>query len=140
MTAPVVTWEAVLARYADVAPPHWAGVLRVALERYGELVADRLAFAGKGNNADGELPGTEIVRQFLAGTSDIACVGRNKGRWGPALADDVASGAWRTKKYEVRYDEVPPNRNWMTVEAFVEAVGQLPAPAGQPSSPETGQA
>jgi hypothetical protein len=53
---PVVFWEDLLSVFEDVAPVYWAGLLRVALERYDELVAKTQPFRV---NADTIMTGAE---------------------------------------------------------------------------------
>lgn len=110
----VVTWEQVLAEYRLVAPPYWSAILRQALEDYDTLASREQAY---GQNADTMLTGQEIWDN-AAGDLTEAWVGRNLGLHGSLLADDISSGQWRTRQYEVSFTEVR-NRNWFPAAAFV---------------------
>lgn len=63
--------------------------------------------------------GEEIVRLFLNKEKPPTLMGRLGGLRGKPLTGDIETGAWRERKYDVSYSEVPPPRNWFTVESFV---------------------
>jgi hypothetical protein len=118
LDAPVVTWEQVLKAYEVVGPRYWMNILRAALDRYEELVSRGPAF---GENRDSTLTGIEIQEQFKAGTLGYHYMGRFRGLHGPDLADDMSSGSWRTRRYEVRVNPIA-SRNWFPVSAFIDKI------------------
>jgi len=115
LVAPTVTWESVLNEYQTVAPAYWTAVLRVALDRY-----DQLRSRGRfGENAHGRMTGLEIVQQSSAGTFDFTHMGRDRGLDGDPLREDVATGTWRNRLYEVRTGPLPGNPNWFSITEFI---------------------
>lgn len=121
VTFPVVTWEQVLEAYRVVGPAYWTAMLANALERYEDLVSVEATF---GRNAHGHLTGQQIVNAHAAGTLEYAFMGRGGGLNGPALGEDVATGRWRTQRYEVRRDPMPGKDNWFEIAAFIQATTQ----------------
>jgi hypothetical protein len=57
-------------------------------------------------------------------------MGRNRGRKGPELLEDLKTGHWETFKYEVRERPISGNRNWFSVESFVKAIDLRQPPNG----------
>jgi hypothetical protein len=104
-----VTWERLLDTYADVAPPYFLEVLRVALARYEQLVSPRPSW---GANAETKLTGAELYERHHAGSLTTPWMGRQK---------DIGSGTWRSQLYECSSTAVS-NRNWFTVAAFVALI------------------
>lgn len=120
--ARVVTWEQVLDAYRVVGPQYWVRVLAGALARYEEL---RSRSAVRGANKDGDLSGAEIVASFRSGGGRFTCMGRNRGLHGPDLMADISSGAWRTRRYEVRIEPLVAT-NWFPISDFVALVDPDP--------------
>lgn len=118
----MITWEDILAAYADVGPPYFVGTLRVALARYASLVAKRET----GANAEVKLSGSEIVRQYENGTLNMLWMGRRGGLEGVAIGEDIATGAWREFRYECSSKPVY-NQNWFRIADFAAKVGQREA-------------
>ncbi len=116
VSAPVVTWEAVVEGYRVVGPKYWVLLLHDALERYDQL---KSVSAPRGQNNDAYLTGAQIVAGAKAGTLGFTFMGRNRGLDGPELAKDIATGAWRTQRYEVR-EEPLEARNWFAIAAFLQ--------------------
>ncbi len=112
---PVVTWESVLNEYRVVGPAYWVAVLEVALARYRDLVAKGLSF---GENRDGLLAGETIRQGHQDHSLPFTYMGRQGGLHGAALAQDLADGSWRTRKYEVRYEPLAA-RNWFAISDFL---------------------
>ena len=110
----VVTWQQVRDAYANVAPQHWLGVLEDALARYGQLRSQPSTA-----NADAVLTGAAIVEAHADGTLAYTHMGRGGGLDGAALTADLASGAWREQRYEVREGAEAPNGNWFPIGEFV---------------------
>lgn len=118
LDVPVIRWEAVLEAYRDVGPRYWLGVLEVALRRYPELVSPATDFSA---NSDAEMTGGEIEVAYKAGTLSHAWMGRGGGFAGPKLAQDLDSGSWRSRRYQVAM-ESPGNRNWFAIEDFMRRI------------------
>jgi hypothetical protein len=120
-----VTWERLLETYADVAPPYFVEVLRVALARHEQLASPRPTW---GANAEMKLTGAEIYERHHAGSLATPWMGRKGGLNGAELAKDLTSGTWRGQFYECSSRPVQ-NTNWFTVAEFVARID-----ARQPSS------
>jgi hypothetical protein len=118
LDAITVTWEQIAFAYEDVAPAYWIGMLRLALARYDQLVSK---FARRGQNMDAKVRGQTLFSQNF-GTPEYTWMGRQGGLHGTALAADIATGSWKTFKYEARREPVPENPNWFPVKAFVQRV------------------
>ena len=116
----VVTWEQVLEEYRLVGPRYWANVLATALADYDSLVSTGPAF---GKNKDARLTGAEIVDLHAEGTLPYSSVGRSEGLTGGPFLEDIRTGAWRTRSYEVR-DGAPPNANWFSIADFIAATAE----------------
>ena len=76
---------------------------------------------GRQNNDD-MVPGQEIYDRYKAGDSPFTWMGRQSGISGQPLGDDLDSGAWRSRMYEVRFEPFPGQRNWFAIEEFIELV------------------
>jgi hypothetical protein len=112
LASPVVTWEALLTAYSDVAPTYFTEMLSEALDRYDDLVSrppDRLL-------------GQEILARFKAGDHEYNCMGRQGGLAGDQIRDDIDRGIWLIKAYSCRQDPTPPNQNWFPIADFVQMV------------------
>lgn len=107
----IMTWGG-LARHFDD-DPH--------LYRADDIY-DASAFDSFGrNNQGGYMTGLALVAAFERGERFF--VGRNRGLLGPIFAEDIASGSWRTQKYETNRDAtLLPNSNWFLLEQFVRRV------------------
>jgi hypothetical protein len=121
LSVPTLTWEHLNELYADVSPPYWKGILEVALNEYERLVARSPEFA---TNRDSNMSGLELLESFRLGTLEFKWMGRRGGIEGAKLNEDVATGRWRTYKYECRREPLPSNPNWFPVEKFAERVAQ----------------
>jgi hypothetical protein len=119
-----VTWERLLEMYADVAPPYFIEVLRVALARHEQLASPRPTW---GANAEIKVTGAEIYERHHAGSLATPWMGRKGGMNGAELAKDIASGTWRGQLYECS-SKLVQNTNWFTVADFVARI----APAKPP--------
>ena len=125
LSVPTVTWERLVETFADVAPPYFLEVLRVALAGYKDLVSPRPR-PTFGDNADVMLTGREIHERHAAGSLATPWMGRRGGLGGAELAKDIASGAWRGHWYECSSKPVQ-NPNGFLVAEFVALVGAAPA-------------
>ena len=76
---------------------------------------------GRQNNDD-MVPGQEIYDRYKAGDSPFTWMGRQSGISGQPLGDDLDSGAWRSRMYEVRFEPFPGQSNWFAIEEFIELV------------------
>lgn len=119
LTHPAVTWEQLLRAYRHLGPEHWVSVLEEALDRHEDLES---TFSDTfGANKDAVMTGSEIIKDFQEGPGHVAYVGRAGGFHGPRFKEDVTSGVWATRKYEVRRDPISAT-NWFPVAEFVNAV------------------
>jgi hypothetical protein len=116
----VVSWEAVADAYRRVGPNYWLDVLDVALEQWDDLVSKtrHLQF---GSNSEATMTGQQIFDAFSAGTLTFAFMGRQGGLDGPGLAQDISTGGWRRRVYEVRSTPIAA-RNWFAVDDFIARV------------------
>ena len=116
---PVLTWERVSDTFRDVASPYWIEVLDLALNRY-----DRLAGRPGGRqNSNAVLAGKRILDDYK--TDDAFAytwIGRRGGLDGPEFREDVETGAWENREYEVRYDCLLDNPNWFPIADFIKKV------------------
>lgn len=93
----------------------------------------RLATEGR-IRADAKVTGEDLLAAHQAGDRGFLAVGRNGGLAGASFQNDLATGDWRTWSYEVsRLAEAAQQRNWFTIDEFIQAVGPTadltPAPA-----------
>ena len=72
------------------------------------------------NNHGGHMTGEELLSACEEG--DAFLVGRRGGLRGARLAEDAASGSWRTQSYETAPGDTPPNGNWFLLQDFAKAV------------------
>jgi len=131
---PVVTWENLLELYPGP-DDYWVQLLKRALDLYPTLAAPGLSF---GANADTKLTGVEIVAAIDDDEPRWLTMGRSGGLRGPKLDQDVASGGWRTQRYECSSRPDPINANWFTVAEFVARVhaqGSAATGEGLPPDP-----
>lgn len=128
LSRPTVTWEELADAYRDVAPRFWLGQLDYANtaalttetdavfgvnahgHRTGQEIYDGLLTPGPGDATD--LVGTDATFDYM---------GRGGGLDGKALADDIATGRWRTQRYEVRVGDAP-NTNWFAIADFLDRI------------------
>lgn len=89
------------------------------------------SWAGVGKNADAKISGQEIYDRYTAGDMTFTWMGRNRGRDGPELLNDLRTGHWRTQFYEVRHERIHNNRNWFPIKSFIEGIN-LRQPQGRP--------
>lgn len=113
---PIVTWEQILAAYADVDQRYFHAVLATALRRYDDLVSKWAGYQ------DAELAGAKLVTRWLAGDSTWPHMGAAGGLTGDRLSKAIADGSWATREFQCRHQELPGNNNWFTVEAFIQAL------------------
>ncbi|MCY3851748.1 MAG: AAA family ATPase [Acidimicrobiaceae bacterium] len=88
--------------------------------------------SGRQNN-DAMVTGREIYDNYQAGDRTYTWMGRQSGISGTPLRDDLDSGAWRSREYEVRHQSITGNRNWFSIEDFVTLVDELNGPDGDES-------
>jgi hypothetical protein len=123
----VVIWQAVHSAYRHVGPAYWVGILEYALAAYEELAAP--AERSFGANKDGTRTGQQIAAGDVTDPSGrpFTWMGRTGGLFGTALQDDINSEAWRSRRYEVRYDPLPTNPNWFAINDFLNRVQAPPS-------------
>jgi TIR domain len=68
------------------------------------------------------LTGLEIFERHQLGERGPSWVGRIGGVEGKAFSRDVDTGGWSKQAYEVQFGGRAANRNWFSVQQFVEAV------------------
>lgn len=127
LTRPTLTWEELAAAYANVAPRYWLAQLDYANTSGLGAPVDALY----GVNAHGHRTGAELAEgSLLPGPGDSTdldlgipfdYMGRAGGLDGKALAEDLATGRWKTQKYEVRVGDAP-NANWFAISDFLDRV------------------
>jgi hypothetical protein len=122
LPTPVVTWEDVAEAYNDVAPPYWLNVLKTALQNYANLIPPPSTW---GTYCDAYLSGSALRELFDAGDKTYTWMGRDQGIDGDLIADDIASGGWKSRKYEVRKNALDGHLNWFPIETFIERVRRL---------------
>lgn len=113
--APVVTWEQLHTECRDSAPAYWLKVLAEALRHYDALVARP---PESPCTADAHVRGADLVAAHDAGDPTYAWMGRDGGVDGVAVSQDIASGAWRDRRYRVRCRAVDDDPSWFPVAAF----------------------
>lgn len=92
----------------------------VNLQR-ADNVFEQTGFGSFGqNNLGGHMKGEDLLSAFDRG--ERFSVGRNGGLHGKRFSADVASGEWKTREYETNRDSPPSNRNWFSLEDFVDRV------------------
>jgi hypothetical protein len=121
---PVVTWESLLEEFQGVGPRYWLRVLAEALARHEQLESPKLTF---GKNAADQVTGVQILEAHATATATFDYVGRKNGLSGAEFATDIATGGWRTRKYEVRQGSLPGNPNWFSLKDFVAATATGPS-------------
>ncbi|MGI8808704.1 MAG: PGN_0703 family putative restriction endonuclease [Acidimicrobiales bacterium] len=76
--------------------------------------------------ADGGLPstmsGSDLAALAYEEESSGVWVGRAGGLSGTALADDIATGAWRTRLYKVANGNAAPNGQWFALDDLLDKV------------------
>lgn len=108
----IMTWAALAAFFQDDAQL-----------RRADAIYEPSSFSSFGrNNEAGHATGMELLAAFERGERFF--VGRGKGGLGGTLfAQDIATGGWRTQKYETnRVATIPPNANWFSLADFVRRV------------------
>ncbi|QWC84571.1 hypothetical protein KLP28_13490 [Nocardioidaceae bacterium] len=122
LTHQVLTWETVRDEFASVGSDYWRAVLEAALDAYADLKSPDSTY---GQNSLAKLAGHRISEDGVVTIGDevrqIVAVGRHGGLGGAAFADDLATGAWQSRRYEIS-DQPPKNENWFTIHEFKHAV------------------
>jgi len=89
-------------------------------------LVSRLEVIGAKKEAGSKLTGKEILRRFREDDHPPTWVGRNGGSKGKEFREDVATGRWADKAYEVEFSGGSPSRNWFSVATFAAAVEEGP--------------
>lgn len=124
----VVTWEAVVEEFKEIAPSYWLAMLRAALNRYadsetyGEGLRSR-SVLNFGSNARAKMLGQVVWNLYQSGELPFRFIGRHGGLMGKRFAADLSTGEWRNTEYEVSDAENAANKNWFPIADFVAAVG-----------------
>jgi hypothetical protein len=119
---PILTWEAILEKYAPVCrDDYFYNFLRISVDRYDELVSK-----GRWNprrNCEELVTGQEILRRAKRGTLDKVSMGRDGGICGDRLRSELDTGKWKTFHYETSSKSSNElNRNWFSIEEFIKLV------------------
>ena len=118
-------WEQILKEFADVtSASYFCGVLCLALKHYEVLRNEKSIFHA---NMEAMMTGEDILKAYDDGTLPFWTMGRSGGDSGAGLEQDIASGGWRQRRYELSR-EAPPNRNWFAIKDFVARVRQSKRP------------
>ena len=113
---PILTWEQVLDKYADVDQRYFHAVLATALARYDTLVSKGAGYQ------DGDLAGAKLGARRLAADDTWPYMGAAGGLQGQRVAAAISDGSWATRQFQCRHKELPGNKNWFTVDAFIQAL------------------
>jgi len=116
----IVTWEQIRSAYTDVpSASYFAEILGIAIADYPE----HKSVSSWGANSEARLLGSEILYQFEQNGPQFKMImmGRKGGIDGSELREDVATGRWANKLYEVR-SVSDNNRNWFPISEFVNRV------------------
>lgn len=114
----VVTWESVIDAYRVVGPAYWMRILIDAIHRYDRLRSQSSVY---GANKDADLTGKEILADHDSATPTYLYMGRSRGLYGPELTGDIATGTWKTHRYEVRHEQLNAT-NWFPIADFVALI------------------
>ena len=118
---PIISWETIVEAYGPICKgDYFYELLCIALQDYEKLIAGEISY---GKNCEEHLSGKDIYDRFKEGKLDGSWMGRQGGLRGEKLERDLASGKWRSFKYETRSSPVPEsNRNWFQVGEFVKLI------------------
>lgn len=116
----IVTWEQLETEFTPLVQTYWTRVLRTALQRYDDLVSKNRGL-DFGKNADAHCTGKEVVTRFGEGTLEFEYMGRAQGLGGRPLSEDIASGSWRERMYEVRREPIDAP-NWFPIAEFLARI------------------
>jgi hypothetical protein len=125
--ARLLHWEQIVRESADVTnASYFCGVLGLALKHYEALRNEKLVFHA---NMEAQMTGEDILKRYDDGTLEFQFMGRSGGSKGLCLAQDLASGGWRQRRYELRSREtLLANRNWFATKDFVARVRRINRP------------
>lgn len=120
----LLLWEQIREAFADVTnASYFCGVLGLALEHYPALRSEKAVFYA---NMEAMLTGEQILKAYEDGNLEFQAMGRSGGSMGTLLAQDLASGNWRHRRYELRKrDTLLGNGNWFAIKDFVARVRQF---------------
>jgi hypothetical protein len=121
-TGPVITWEQLSYAYRDTGPDYFLDMLNFSIKKFPDLVSNPSMIDP--DNPVRHMIGQRIFDSYNNGTFKFASVGRSGGLGGERFVDDITSGHWRTRRYEVT-EEPPRNRNWFYVELFVQRILEI---------------
>jgi len=119
--------------YKDILEKNYfLNVLKYALNNFHHLRSSTNAFSTYGKNMDGKMNGLKIMEEYNSGKR--FCVGRSQGFSGNAFQTDISAGGWKMFEYEVKFTELPLNRNWFTSSQFVDAVNKENSGKSEPET------
>ncbi len=110
-TGPIITWKEMAERYGN----------DEILLRADDVYEPQGAFSTAGRHSDSKHTGIELVSAFRDGAS--WWVGRGGGIHGPRFKQDVETGRWKSKMYEVNTTAThPPSPNYFSLREFAETI------------------
>ena len=111
---PYLTWDELASLYNNDA------ILRRANDIYDPVTYGK-------NNVSGYITGGELAAAYANGEEFM--VGRNGGITGPAIAHDIASSGWETRKYETNREATDAiNSNWFWLSEFMDIIEKYREP------------
>lgn len=125
--ARLLHWEQIVKEFVDVtSASYFCGVLDLALKHYEDLRNVKLVFHA---NMEAMMTGEDILKGHDDGTLVFRTMGRKGGSTGSGLVQDLVSGGWRQRRYELSSRESPlANGNWFAIRDFVDRVRQINRP------------
>jgi hypothetical protein len=125
--ARLLHWEQIVEEFADVASAsYFCGVLDLALKHYDDLRNERwvihVPMEAMRSGEDISQGYDDGIKGYDHGRLRFRTMGRAGGTKGAGLAQDLASGGWRQRRYELSTREAPPNRHWFSISEFVDLV------------------
>jgi hypothetical protein len=119
---PIIAWEEVADSFDDVDnAAYFKGVLRFALEKYDKLNV-QIEFH---RFSDDIMTGSNIVKEYNRQNHEYQSMGRKGGLDGDDLLSDIATGKWRSQRYEVRKSTELPDKNSFPISEFVKRVTKV---------------
>lgn len=116
-------WKSQRYEVSYVAPPDPTPRNWMRIEEFIEQIAPHATKdAPVLKKAAETLSGSEILRLSSAPGNAPTLMSRKGGLDGDPMTDDINSGQWRTRKYQVSYSDLEPPRNWFKVQDFAKRI------------------
>ncbi len=121
---PIITWYDFYNQFAAVIPDdYFLDMLRIALDKYDDLVSQPVASGGKNNEL--KMTGLSIYEEYKAEILTMNIMGRGGGLNGKLVVQDLESGTWQKRIYETSSASDFPNGNWFNIEDFIARIDAL---------------